>query len=53
MVTSSPTPAATDPEVRREILDAQPVVVRSDRGELTGIARVDSSVRRGAVSLPH
>jgi anaerobic selenocysteine-containing dehydrogenase len=29
------------------------VTVRSANGELTGIAKVDSSIRRGAVSIPH
>ena len=31
----------------------QPVIVRSEHGELTGIAKVDASIRRGAVSVPH
>jgi anaerobic selenocysteine-containing dehydrogenase len=35
------------------VADAQPVVVRSRRGELTGVAHVDPSIRRGAVSVPH
>jgi anaerobic selenocysteine-containing dehydrogenase len=29
------------------------VIVRSATGELTGIAKVDGSIRRGAVSIPH
>jgi anaerobic selenocysteine-containing dehydrogenase len=29
------------------------VLVRSEHGELTGIAKVDPSIRRGAVSVPH
>jgi anaerobic selenocysteine-containing dehydrogenase len=29
------------------------VTVRSANGELTGIAKVDDSIRRGAVSIPH
>jgi anaerobic selenocysteine-containing dehydrogenase len=29
------------------------VTVRSANGELTGIARVDDTIRRGAVSIPH
>jgi anaerobic selenocysteine-containing dehydrogenase len=29
------------------------LIVRSEHGELTGIAKVDASVRRGAVSVPH
>jgi len=35
------------------VVDGQPVVVRTDRGELTGTARVDAAIRRGAVSVPH
>jgi formylmethanofuran dehydrogenase subunit D len=31
----------------------QPLIVRSEHGELTGIAKVNASVRRGAVSVPH
>ena len=33
--------------------DGEPVTVRSARGELVGVARVDPAVRRGAVSIPH
>jgi anaerobic selenocysteine-containing dehydrogenase len=33
--------------------DGAPVTVRSAAGELTGIARVDPEMRRGAVSVPH
>jgi anaerobic selenocysteine-containing dehydrogenase len=33
--------------------DGQPVVVRTDRGQLTGTAKVDPAIRRGAVSIPH
>ncbi len=29
------------------------MIVRSQHGELTGIAKVDPSIRRGAVSVPH
>ncbi len=29
------------------------LLVRSEHGELTGIAKVDASIRRGAVSVPH
>ena len=29
------------------------MIVRSKHGELTGIAKVDASIRRGAVSVPH
>jgi anaerobic selenocysteine-containing dehydrogenase len=35
------------------VFDAGPVVVRSANGELTGIAKVDASIRPGAVSIPH
>jgi anaerobic selenocysteine-containing dehydrogenase len=35
------------------VVAGQPVTVRSAHGELTGIAKVDSSIRPGAVSVPH
>jgi anaerobic selenocysteine-containing dehydrogenase len=35
------------------VVDGHRVAVRSARGELVGIARVDDSIRRGAVSIPH
>jgi anaerobic selenocysteine-containing dehydrogenase len=35
------------------IIDGQQVTVRSSNGELTGIAKVVDSIRRGAVSIPH
>jgi Molydopterin dinucleotide binding domain len=35
------------------VCDEQRLIVRSALGELTGVARVDASVRRGAVSVPH
>jgi len=35
------------------VTSGETVVVRSDRGELVGVARVDRSIRRGAVSVPH
>lgn len=35
------------------VVDAQQVTVRSASGELTGTAKVDTSIRRGAVSIPH
>ena len=35
------------------VVDGERVVVSNDQGELTGIATVDPSVRRGAVSVPH
>jgi anaerobic selenocysteine-containing dehydrogenase len=43
------------PDDAREagVVDGEAVVVRSKRGELTGIARVDPAIRRGAVSVPH
>jgi anaerobic selenocysteine-containing dehydrogenase len=34
------------------LADNQPLVVRSKHGELTGVAKVDPSIRRGAVSVP-
>ncbi|MGE2721776.1 molybdopterin-containing oxidoreductase family protein [Mycolicibacterium celeriflavum] len=35
------------------IESGRPVTVRSANGEITGIAKVDDSMRRGAVSIPH
>jgi anaerobic selenocysteine-containing dehydrogenase len=35
------------------VTDGAPVTVRSEAGELTGTARVDACMRRGAVSVPH
>lgn len=35
------------------VIDGQKVTVRSSNGELTGIAKVVDSIRRGAVSIPH
>ena len=35
------------------VSDEQRLIVRSALGKLTGVARVDASVRRGAVSVPH
>jgi anaerobic selenocysteine-containing dehydrogenase len=35
------------------VADGEPVIVRTEAGELTGTARVDPGVRRGAVSVPH
>jgi anaerobic selenocysteine-containing dehydrogenase len=35
------------------VTSGQAVIVRSAHGELTGIAKVDTSIRRGAVSVPH
>jgi anaerobic selenocysteine-containing dehydrogenase len=35
------------------VTDGLPVVVRSDRGELVGVAKVEPSIRKGVVSVPH
>lgn len=35
------------------VVDGRPVVVRTDRGHLTGVAKVDPGIRRGVVSVPH
>lgn len=35
------------------VADDQPVTVRSAHGEITGVAKVDPAIRRGAVSVPH
>lgn len=35
------------------VVDGQPVVVRTARGEITGTAKVDAAIRPGAVSVPH
>jgi anaerobic selenocysteine-containing dehydrogenase len=35
------------------VVSGHKVTVRSANGELTGIAKVDDSIRRGAVSIPH
>jgi anaerobic selenocysteine-containing dehydrogenase len=35
------------------IVNGRPVIVRSANGELTGVAKIDNSMRRGAVSIPH
>jgi anaerobic selenocysteine-containing dehydrogenase len=35
------------------ITSGRPVTVRSANGELTGIAKIDDAIRRGAVSIPH
>ena len=34
-------------------VDGEPVVIHSARGAMTGVAKVDVSIRRGAVSVPH
>jgi anaerobic selenocysteine-containing dehydrogenase len=35
------------------VVDGDPVVVRTGRGQLTGTAKVDPAIRRGVVSIPH
>jgi anaerobic selenocysteine-containing dehydrogenase len=35
------------------VVSGQPVTVRSANGEITGVAKVDPVIRRGAVSIPH
>jgi len=35
------------------VVSGRPVTVRSAKGELTGVAKVDESIRCGAVSIPH
>jgi anaerobic selenocysteine-containing dehydrogenase len=35
------------------VTDRRSVIVRSEHGELTGTAKLDASIRRGAVSVPH
>jgi anaerobic selenocysteine-containing dehydrogenase len=35
------------------VVDGTRVVVRSAHGSITGVARVDDAIRRGAVSVPH
>jgi anaerobic selenocysteine-containing dehydrogenase len=35
------------------VVDGQTVVVRNAQGELSGVAKVDASVRAGVVSVPH
>jgi len=35
------------------VVSGRPVTVRSANGELTGVAKIDDSIRRGAVSIPH
>ena len=35
------------------VIDGQPVVVRTNRGQSTGTAKVDAAIRRGVVSIPH
>ncbi|RDH74019.1 molybdopterin oxidoreductase [Mycolicibacterium moriokaense] len=35
------------------LADGAPVAVRTEHGELAGIAKIDPTVKRGAVSVPH
>jgi anaerobic selenocysteine-containing dehydrogenase len=35
------------------VVDGHTVIVRGELGELSGVAKVDASIRRGAVSVPH
>jgi anaerobic selenocysteine-containing dehydrogenase len=42
-----------DDAAAADVTDGEPVIVRTEAGELTGTARVDPGVRRGAVSVPH
>ena len=42
-----------DDAAAAHVVDREPVVVRSKHGELTGVAKVDAAIRRGAVSVPH
>jgi anaerobic selenocysteine-containing dehydrogenase len=35
------------------VVDGQAVTVRTDRGAMTGVARIDQHIRRGVVSVPH
>lgn len=35
------------------VQDAQSLTIRSAAGQVTGIAKIDASIRRGAVSVPH
>jgi anaerobic selenocysteine-containing dehydrogenase len=43
------------PEDARQagVVDGQAVTVRTERGSLTGAAKVDPTIRRGVVSVPH
>jgi anaerobic selenocysteine-containing dehydrogenase len=42
-----------DDASRAGVVDGQAVIVRSRQGELVGVARVEPSIRRGTVSVPH
>lgn len=43
------------PDDAREagVVDGEPVVIRTDRGQLTGVAKIDPAIRRGVVSVLH
>jgi predicted molibdopterin-dependent oxidoreductase YjgC len=41
-----------DDAAAASVSNDQRLIVRSEHGELTGVARIDASVRRGAVSVP-
>jgi anaerobic selenocysteine-containing dehydrogenase len=42
-----------DDAAAASVVDGAPVVVRSEQGELAGVAKVDASVRPGTISVPH
>jgi anaerobic selenocysteine-containing dehydrogenase len=42
-----------DDGVAAGVTDGNPVTVRSAVGELTGVAKIDDTIRRGAVAIPH
>lgn len=42
-----------DDAAAAHVLDGDPVRVRSAHGAITGVAKVDDTIRRGAVSVPH
>ncbi|HEY8059293.1 MAG TPA: molybdopterin-dependent oxidoreductase [Acidimicrobiales bacterium] len=42
-----------DDAAAADVVDGEAVVVHSARGAMTGVAKVDPAIRRGAVSVPH
>jgi anaerobic selenocysteine-containing dehydrogenase len=42
-----------DDAAAADVVDGQTVIVRGELGELSGVAKVNPSIRRGAVSVPH
>jgi anaerobic selenocysteine-containing dehydrogenase len=42
-----------DDAAAARVRDGEPVIVRTPDGEVTGVAKVDPSIRAGAVSMPH